>query len=405
MRTRYRGDNRRQYAGGTGGVYAGPYHRSSGIHTRTALNYPTEALTVVFHAEGTRLDLHKTAVPRPAAGEILIRMEFATLCRSDLLTYTGKRKEKDPTILGHEFTGRVVAMGGVDDLSDLRGRTLSVGDRITAGIFAADPASDMSLRGMPQKSPDLFKYGHERYAVDCGHHGGLSEYILLRRHTPVVILQEDRLSDPLASILNCAVATVAAAIRCAGPVSRKKILVTGAGMLGLVACAMAHADGADCVHTIDLSEDRIRRAFEFGADRAWVAAEGWEDGIRAEWMSAHPYDIVLDFTGSPEVMGRSLDLLAIGGTAVWVGATYPQPAVPLLAEQIVRRMLTIRGIHNYNTLDLLRAVDFMESDHDRYPFFTLVEGHFPLEQAAAAFEYALNHHPYRAGIRGSNSRL
>ncbi len=369
------------------------------------MNYPTEALTVVFHANGTRLELQKTGVPRPAHGEILIQMEFATLCRSDLLTYTGKRKEKDPTILGHEFTGRVVAMGGDDGLSDLRGRKLSVGDRITAGIFAADPASDMSLRGMPQKSPDLFKYGHERYSDDCGHHGGLSEYILLRKHTPVVILREDGLSDPLASILNCAVATVAASLRCGGSVSGRKVLVTGAGMLGLVACAMAHSEGAACVHAIDLTEDRVRRSFEFGADRAWAAVEGWMEGIRSAWTTAHPYDIVLDFTGSPEVVARSLELLGIGGTAVWVGATYPQPAVPLLAEQIVRRLLTIRGIHNYNTVDLLRAVDFMESNHDRYPFVTLVEGAFPLTEAAAAFEFALNHHPYRAGIRGTNPQL
>lgn len=369
------------------------------------MNHPTEALTVVFHADGTRLELHQGAVPRPTFGEILIRTEFATLCRSDLLTYTGKRKEKDPTILGHEFTGRVVSIGGDLPLYDLRGKELLPGDRITAGIFAADPASEMSMRGMPQKSADLFKYGHERYTAECGHHGGLSEYILLRKHTPVVILQEDRLSDPLASILNCAVATVAASIRCAGSVAGKKVLVTGAGMLGLVACAMAHADGADCVHTIDLSADRIRRAFQFGADRAWPAGGEWVDGIRAEWMAAYPYDIVLDFTGSPEVMARGLDLLSIGGTAVWVGATYPQPAVPLLAEQIVRRLLTIRGIHNYNAADLLRAVDFMESHHDKYPFETLVEGAFPLTGAAAAFDCALHHHPYRAGIRCSHNEL
>lgn len=367
------------------------------------MNHPIEALTVVFHADGARLEMHQGSIPRPAEGEILIRTEFATLCRSDLLTYLGKRKEKDPTILGHEFTGRVMAIGGEQSLTDLRGRAILIGDRISPAIFAADPTTEMSVRGMPQKSGDLFKYGHERFSEDCGHHGGLSEYILLRKHTPVVILQEDCLSDPLASILNCAVATVAASIRCAGTVSGRKVLVTGAGMLGLVACAMVRTEGADCVHALDLSRDRLRRAFEFGADRAWFAGDGWVDGIRAERMSAQPFDIILDFTGSPEVISHGLDLLATGGTAVWVGATYPQPAFPLSAEQIVRRILTIRGIHNYNADDLLRAVDFMEDNHSTFPFHTLVTGAFPLTDVSAAFEFAIHKNPYRAGIRFSSS--
>lgn len=366
------------------------------------MNLPSEALTAVFHSEGFRLQLRSGPVPRPGIGEILLRTDFATLCRSDLLTYTGKRKEKDPTILGHEFTGRIVDIGGAEPLADLRGKILAIGDRVTAAIFAADPNTEMSKRGIPQKSADLFKYGHERFTEDCGHHGGLSEFILLRRHTPVVILQDGCLSDPLASILNCAVATVAAAMRCAGSVAGRRVLVTGAGMLGLVACAMAHADGAEGVHAVDLSSERMARAFDFGADRAWSAEEEWVDRIRSEWSQAHPYDIVLDFTGSPEVMSAGIDLLGIGGTAVWVGATYPQPAVPLLAEHIVRRILTIRGIHNYNATDLLRAVDFMEAYHRHYPFASLVDGVFSLSDVVGAFEFALHKNPYRAGIRFSN---
>ena len=369
------------------------------------MNYPSEALTAVFHADGSRLELHKGAVPRPGIGEILLRTDFATLCRSDLLTYTGKRKEKNPTILGHEFTGRIVDIGGDLPLVDLRGKTLAIDDRVTAAIFAADPASDMSQRGMPQKSADLFKYGHECYTEGCGHHGGLSEYILLRRHTPVVILQEDCLSDPLASILNCAVATVSAAMRCAGSVAGRKVLVTGAGMLGLVACAMAHADGADRVHAVDLDAERMSRSLDFGADQAWIADAGWVDRIRSVWSQHYPYDVVLDFTGSPDVMSAGIDLLGIGGTAVWVGATYPQPAVPILAEHIVRRILTIRGIHNYNASDLLHAVDFMEAYHRQYPFAGLVDGAFSLSDVVAAFEFALDHNPYRAGIRMSNTDL
>jgi hypothetical protein len=60
-------------------------------------------------------------------------------------------------------------------------------------------------------------------------------------------------------------------------------------------------------------------------------------------------------------------------------------------------------MHNYNETDLLCAVDFMEGCHEKYPFASLVEGAFPLTDAAAAFQFALNDHPYRVGIRCSNS--
>jgi threonine dehydrogenase-like Zn-dependent dehydrogenase len=224
-------------------------------------------------------------------------------------------------------------------------------------------------------------------------------YILLRRHTPVVVLEEDGLSDPLASILNCAVATAAAALRMSGDLRGRSVLITGAGMLGLVACAMARAQGASLVHATDIAPDRQVRALAFGAHRSWVAEGDWASVLADELDGPHPFDCVFDFTGDPVVIGAGVGLLSIGGTAVWVGSTYPQPSVSISAEQIVRRVLTIRGIHNYNADDLLRAVEFMESFHDKYPFQSLVEGEFSLSEAADAFHFALSRHPYRAGIR------
>ena len=137
---------------------------------------------------GTPLRLEEHTLPAPGEGEILVRNEYATLCRSDLSTYAGRRVEKTPTILGHETVGRVAALGS--PLSDLSGRPLRVGDRVTWAIYAADPSGAMARRGIPQKSPDLFKYGHERLTPESSWHGGLAEYTLLRRFTPVLVLSE-----------------------------------------------------------------------------------------------------------------------------------------------------------------------------------------------------------------------
>ena len=68
--------------------------------------------TIVIFKEANRpLEIISCPIPALQAGEILIQNEYVTLCRSDLSTYSGKRKEKSPTILGHEIVGTIAAFG------------------------------------------------------------------------------------------------------------------------------------------------------------------------------------------------------------------------------------------------------------------------------------------------------
>jgi alcohol dehydrogenase len=98
-------------------------------------------------------------------------------------------------------------------------------------------------------------------------------------------------------------------------------------------------------------------------------------------------------------MESTLRLLGIGGTALWVGATYPQRELRIDAEYVVRRLLTVKGLHNYNGQDLQAAVAFFEAHHAAFPFTELICDRFTLEQAQAAFDYALASPIHRVGIR------
>ena len=69
------------------------------------------------------------------------------------------------------------------------------------------------------------------------------------------------------------------------------------------------------------------------------------------------------------------------------------------AESVVRRLLTVKGLHNYNYEDIQYALDFLARNTDMYPFADVVEREFPLSQAQQAFEYALEHKPLRVGIK------
>lgn len=345
---------------------------------------------VVFTATGTPLSIESAALPVPASGEMLVRNEFTTLCRSDLNTYEGKRQEKCPTILGHEIVGRIATFGEEGPLQDLRQVPLATGDRVTWGIYASDPDSAMARRGIPQKAPDLFKYGHEQLRQDSGYHGGLASHTLLRPHTPVVKLAES-VPLPVAAIINCAVATVAAALRLAGCLRDQVVVVSGAGMLGLVACAMSEQAGARRVIAVDVNQQRLDLARHFGAQE-WCTPEEMQQRQRSAGA-------VVELSGANSAMHSSLDWLQIGGTAVWVGGTYPQPPLAIDAESVIRNLLSIRGLHNYNAEDLLTAVTFIEQHHQTYPFLDLVHEMHGLASVEDAFTYALDHNPPRVGIR------
>ena len=128
------------------------------------------------------------SIPKLKSGQILVRNEYTTLCRSDLNTFSGKRQEKTPTILGHEIVGKIVAFGPNTVTKDYKDQDLAPGDRVTWAIYASNPEGPRAKAGIPQKGVDLFKYGHEQISSDNHLHGGLSEFIILRQHTPILKL-------------------------------------------------------------------------------------------------------------------------------------------------------------------------------------------------------------------------
>lgn len=351
----------------------------------------------IFYEKGRPLELQSIEIPALKEGEILVQVEYTTLCRSDLHTFCGNRIEKTPTILGHEIVGRIVEFGHGSTRLDDRGKTLSEGDRISWAIYASDPEHPLSQKGMPQKADGLFKYGHERISDNSTLHGGLGEHIILRPNTPLAIIS-DAVPLPIAATINCAVATVAGALRQAGPLEGKTVLVSGAGMLGLVACAMAKTRGAAFVATLDVDLARLETSKRYGADTGFEAGISAQKQIQTYFQKEKPFDIVLEFSGVAAAVEETIGWLGYGGTAVWIGATYSQPNIQVNAEKIVRGLITIKGLHNYNRKDFLEAVEFIERYHSHFPFAEMIKGGFHLSQVNEAFLFAVEHNPFRVGL-------
>ncbi|WP_062377257.1 zinc-binding dehydrogenase [Demequina pelophila] len=316
---------------------------------------------------GADVEIADAPAPELAPGDALVRIDLATVCGSDRHTATGRRPGPCPSVLGHEGVGRVVAVDAHRPPARTDGRTLEVGDRIVWGVAVSCGACDRCRGGLTAKCREVRKVGHEAWDSPWPLSGTYASHILLPSGTPVAGVP-DAVPDAVASPAGCATATVAAAMERAGALTGRRVLVTGAGMLGLVAVAMAAEAGAAEVTAIDLDPARREEALRFGATSAADAVPP-RSGL----------DVAIDLTGAPAVIGAAFESLDIGGRLVLVGSVTPAPPVPFDAERMVRRWLTVAGVHNYEPRHLQRAVDFLATTADRLPWAGLVSAPRGLE--------------------------
>ncbi len=348
---------------------------------------------LVFDKPNSPLQSVSGEIPALERGELLVKIDYATLCGSDLHTYCGLRQEACPTILGHEIVGTVVDIHLGSILPDATGQTLKIGDRITWTVFASDPNTASYHVDTPQKNDNLYKYGHRQITDQDTFHGGLASHIILRPHTCIHILPKE-LPVSVAATINCAIATSAGAIRLAGTIEGKRILISGMGLLGLVCTAMCKELGASNIIVTDVEDKRLALARMFGATEILNSKEASPFHIQA----TSDIDRFIDMSGAPHAMEAGIAQLGINGVAVFIGAVFKQRKLEIDAEQMIRRILTIKGLHNYNYEDFSVAVNFIVNNWQKYPFLQLVEKEFALHQANEAFNYAVMHKPIRVGI-------
>ncbi|WLP92502.1 zinc-binding dehydrogenase [Gordonia sp. NB41Y] len=309
---------------------------------------------------GSRIDIVEMPIPAPGPGETIVRIRLAMVCGSDLHTVTGRRQSPCPSVLGHESVGEVVAVGD--------GATAAVGDRVVWSVTVACGECDRCIRGLTAKCRHVRKVGHESFDSGWALSGGYAEHIVLPRGTAVVAVPEG-LADAVVAPAACATATVMAAVERAGDLSGLRVLVGGAGMLGMTAAAVCADRGAH-VLIADRNRSRLEMSARFGAEP--------DDGGAV--------DTILDFTGATEFIRDALSRLEIAGTLVLAGSVTPGPVLDVDPEQVVRRWWTITGVHNYEPRHLQEAVDFLTRTAEQYPWSGLVTAPVPLAEIESALQ-------------------
>jgi putative phosphonate catabolism associated alcohol dehydrogenase len=361
---------------------------------------PSSARIAVYDAPNGPFVLREYPLRPPAAGEVLVRIAMSTICRSDIHSWQGHRPNPCPGVLGHEIVGRIAALGtGID--RDMRGEPLAVGDRITwSEYFIPGPNYCSEVLDLPQKSPGVDKYGHMAATTPPHHHGGFGEYCYILPQSWILRLP-DVLSDAEATPINCGVATMIAVTEAAEIRIGQTVVIQGLGLLGLYGAAIAKARGAGRVIGIDGVAERRALGARFGVDLA-LDPTGVEPAELARQVCAlcRPLgaDVVLEVCGDPAVINAGIAMLRVGGHYVLGGVVNPGAMVTLDANLLLRKMLTLRGVHNYHPRHLVEALDFVVAQRQRFPFAELVDGIYTLDRVNTAMADAAARRVLRAAI-------
>ncbi len=360
----------------------------------------TSGRLAVYDAPNKPFEIRVFPIRPPRAGEVLVKIRMSTICRSDIHSYLGHRPNPCPGVLGHEIIGTIVALGeGVD--RDMRGDALAEGDRITwSEYFIPGNNFYTEVLDLPQKSPGVDKYGHMAVSTEPHHHGGFGEYCYVLPRSWILKLPDD-LTDEEATPINCGVATVVCVTEKAQIAMGDSVVVQGLGLLGLYGCALAKARGARLVIGIDTVAARRDLAMRFGADHVLdPSAMSEAELVKQAKALCKPEgaDAVIELCGYPEVLPAGIEMVRTGGRYVLGGLVNPDAFVKIDANKILRKLLTVCGVHNYHPRHLIQALDFVHVNRARFPFHELVDGKYGLEQVGQAMQDAADRKVLRAAI-------
>lgn len=209
-------------------------------------------------------------------GDVLVAVELATICPSDVAAVLDGAGVTAPLVLGHEQVGRVVALGSAAATSD--GSRLVVGMRVVWSRRIGCGECPSCRDGLTAECRDAREYGADRLRRGWELSGGFASHVLVRAGTSILTVPEIVPAAVLAP-LPCATALAAASVErvvTALDVGGCTVVVCGADLVGLTVTAMLADEGANVV-VIEADATRRSRALDFGA-RGVAAA--WADAAR-----------------------------------------------------------------------------------------------------------------------------
>ena len=291
---------------------------------------PETMQAIVKTHSGPGVEVRDVPLPRFGPGDVLVRVEAASVCGTDLHIYQwdnwAQGRIHPPLIPGHEFCGIVAETG-----SDVT--TVQTGDFVSAEMHVACGKCLQCRTGQAHICQNVKIIG-----VDAD--GAFAEYVVIPESNiwkldPELPREYASILDPLGN----AVHTVLA-----GEIAARSVAVIGCGPIGLFAIAIARTCGASAVYALEVNEHRRELARAMKAD---VVLDPTTDDVAAiirERTSGTGVDVVLEMSGHGDAIRLGFEILRTGGRVSLLGI--PSRPIELdLAKDIIFKGAVVQGIN------------------------------------------------------------
>lgn len=315
------------------------------------------------YAESQPLRVDELELTEPGPNELLVRIEVAGLCHSDLSVVNGDRPRPVPMLLGHEAAGVVEATGRLSADEDL----FPVGRRVVLTFLprcgACDACATNGVRPCSAGSAsnaagELLGGGTRllRAGTPVLHHLGASAfatYAVVDRRSVVPV--DDDVPAEVAALLGCAVLTGGGAVlNAAHAHPGQRVTVVGLGGVGMAAVLTALALEDVEVTAVDTQPDKLATALRLGASRAGTPDEAAAQ--RADFLG----DVVIEAAGSARAFETAVCLTAPGGRTVTVGLPHPDARAAVSPLGLVAEGRSIVGSYLGNAVPRRDIPAFVE---------------------------------------------
>lgn len=297
----------------------------------------------VYRSPGV-ITVEDRPVPRPGAGQVLVRVHHCGICGSDIHQLRDGWGFKPGAVAGHEWTGTIAAVG--DDVGDW-----SIGERVVGGSSPKCGSCRRCREGKPSQCEN-----RSSLITDNGD-GAFAEFILVRaagvlRLPDGLSARHAALAEPLAVALH--------GITRSGVAPGDTAMVIGAGPIGALTVAALRAMGVDSVTAVEPSEGRKRLAHDVGATEVIDPSDletfpSWEP----EKISGRAVHVVFECSGKKEAVEAGFHQLRRGGVLVLVGAGIEHPTFD--SNRMILNELHVCGSFVYDLGGFERALELLSS--------------------------------------------
>ncbi|OBG73887.1 alcohol dehydrogenase [Mycobacterium sp. E2462] len=338
------------------------------------------------YAQSRPISVIDLELGQPGDGEVLVRIEAAGICHSDLSVVDGNRVRPTPMLLGHEAAGIVEQVGpGVDDLA--------IGQRVvlvflprcghcaacaTGGLTPCEPGSAANNAGTLLGGDIKLHRSGDRVFHHLGV-SGFATHAVVNRASAVAV--PDDVPPQIAALLGCAVLTGGGAVLNVGaPRPGQAVAVVGLGGVGMAAVLTALTYDGVRVVAVDQLPEKLAAARRLGVHDTYTPQQAADASVKAA--------VVIEAVGHPAALETAIALTAPGGRTITVGLPPPSARISVSPLGLVAEGRSLIGSYLGSAVpsrDIPRFVELWQSG--RLPVEALVSSTIRLEDINEAMDH------------------